>query len=148
MSKELFPHSDTFGYRLEYKEDKSTKVCWFCHSSHLQKYLDRYKPTSPKIDTHPNYEPFKCEKKTTTKAKAKVKSSTKTSGKSISKTAKKAPKQKLFADVETYVTVKAPPAAPRRRSKVPKPINVGNRKTDCPRLLQDRFTVKVKKDTN
>jgi hypothetical protein len=31
---------------------------------------------------------------------------------------------------------------------VPKPINVGNRKTDCPRLLQDRFEVKVKKDTN
>jgi len=126
MSKELFPHPDTFGYRLEYKEDKNVKVCWFCHSSHLQKYLDRYKPTSPKIDTHPNYEPFK----------------------SISKTAKKAPKQKLFADVDTYVKVKAPPAAPRRRSKVPKPINVGNRKTDCPRLLQDRFTVKVKKDTN
>jgi hypothetical protein len=131
MSKELFPHSDTFGYRLEYKEDKNTKVCWFCHSSHLQKYLDRYKPTSPKIDTHPNYESFTQTKKEQPKKR----------------TVKKQ-KQKLFADVDTYVKVKAPPAAPRRRSKVPKPINVGNRKTDCPRLLQDRFTVKIKKDTN
>ena len=121
MMKELFPHSDTFGYRLEYKEDKNTKVCWFCHSSHLQTYLDRYKPTSPKIDTHPNWEPFTLEKKEKPKKR----------------TVKKQ-KQQLFADVETYVNVKAPSKAPRRRSKAPKPLNVGKRTSDRSNLLQDK----------
>ena len=129
MMKELFPHSDTFGYRLEYKEDKNTKVCWFCHSSHLQKYLDRYKPQSPKIDTHPNYELFTQTKKEKPKKR----------------TVKKQ-KQQLFADVETYVSVKAPPKAPRRRSKTPQAINVGKRTSDRSNLLQDKCrTVKDNK---
>lgn len=119
--KELFPHSDTFGYRLEYKEDKNVKVCWFCHSSHLQKYLDRYKPTSPKIDTHPNYESFTQPKKEKPKKR----------------TVKKQ-KQKLFADVDAYVSIKAPSKASRRRSKVPKPLNIGKRTSDRSNLLQDK----------
>ena len=119
--KELFPHPDTFGYRLEYKEDKNMKVCWFAHSSHLQKYLDRYKPQSPKIDTHPNYELFSQTKKEKPKKR----------------TVKKQ-KQQLFADVDTYVTVKAPSKASRRRSKTPQAINVGKRTSDRSNLLQDK----------
>ena len=119
--KELFPHSDTFGYRLEYKEDKNVKVCWFCHSSHLQKYLDRYKPTLPKIDTHPNYESFTQPKKEKPKKR----------------TVKKQ-KQQLFADVDAYVSIKAPSKASRRRSKVPKPLNIGKRTSDRSNLLQDK----------
>lgn len=121
MSKELFPHPTTFGYRLEYKEDKNVKVCWFCHSSHLQKYLDRYKPTSPKIDTHPDWESFTQEKKETPKKR----------------TVKKQ-KQQLFADVDAYVSIKAPSKASRRRSKVPKPLNIGKRTSDRSNLLQDK----------
>lgn len=121
MSKELFPHPNTFGYRLEYKEDKNVKVCWFCHSSHLQKYLDRYKPTSPKIETHPDWETFTLEKKEKPKKR----------------TVKKQ-KQQLFADVDAYVTVKAPPKASRRRSKAPKPLSIGKRTSDRSNLLQDK----------
>ena len=133
MSKELFPHPDTFGYRLEYKDGKNMKVCWFCHSSHLQTYLDRYKPTSPKIDTHPNWEPFTQEKKETPKKRTVKKQ-------------KKKQKQQLFADVDTYVTVKAPSKAPRRRSKTPQAFNVGKRTSDRSNLLQDKCrTVKDNK---
>lgn len=147
MIKELFPH-DGFGYRLEYKDGVDKKICWFCHHTHVQKYLDRYKIVDHKIDIHPDYPPLTiptCENKTVTKAKAKTKAknTTKSSGKSTTKTVKPTPEKKLFADVDTYV--KITPKETKRRSKAPKPINPGSRASDCPRVLQDRF--KIKKNT-
>lgn len=42
MSKQiLFPYS-TFPIRLEYKEGKNKKICWFQHVSHLEKHIARY----------------------------------------------------------------------------------------------------------
>lgn len=140
MSKELFPHTG-FGYRMEYKDGADKKICWFCHHTHVDKYLQKYKIVDPKIDVHPDYPPLTtltCKTKTVTKAK----SSTKSSGKNITSTVKPTPKKKLFADVETYV--KITPEAPRRRSKALKPINPGSRASDCPKVLQDRFQCKKK----
>ena len=36
----LFPY-DTFGFRLEHKDDG--KVCWFSCQEHLDKYIERHK---------------------------------------------------------------------------------------------------------
>ena len=45
----LFPY-DTFGFRLEHKDDG--KVCWFSCQEHLDKYIDRHKlkPKEVKLD--------------------------------------------------------------------------------------------------
>jgi len=45
----LFPY-DTFGFRLEHKDDG--KVCWFSCQEHLDKYIDRHKlkPREVKLD--------------------------------------------------------------------------------------------------
>ena len=37
-----FPY-ETFPYRLETKEGKTKKVCWFSHESHVHKYIGRHK---------------------------------------------------------------------------------------------------------
>ena len=37
-----FPY-ETFPYRLESKEGKTKKVCWFSHESHVHKYIERHK---------------------------------------------------------------------------------------------------------
>jgi predicted amidophosphoribosyltransferase len=37
-----FPY-ETFPYRLETKEGKTKKVCWFSHESHVHKYIERHK---------------------------------------------------------------------------------------------------------
>lgn len=35
---------DIFDIKLTYKNSKKEKItCWFCHKSHLKKYLIRYK---------------------------------------------------------------------------------------------------------
>lgn len=126
MSKNLFPH-EGFGYRLEYKDGIDSRICWFCHSSHLDKHLKRYDIKNHKIDVHPDYPPLA---QIEVPKKRTVKKSTPKS------------KQKLFADVDTYV--KITPEAPKRRSKAPKPINPGSRASDCPKVLQDRFQCKKK----
>lgn len=41
-SQNLFPY-DRFPFRLEYKEGKSNKVCWFDCQDNLNKYIDRHK---------------------------------------------------------------------------------------------------------
>ena len=45
----LFPY-ETFGFRLEYKDDG--KVCWFSCQEHLDKYIERHKlkPKEVKLD--------------------------------------------------------------------------------------------------
>ena len=40
-----FPY-ETFPYRLETKEGKTKKVCWFSHESHVHKYIERHKLAS------------------------------------------------------------------------------------------------------
>ena len=45
-----FPY-EGFPYRLEYTDGKDEKVCWFMCEEHLQKYIDRYKPTNASIQT-------------------------------------------------------------------------------------------------
>jgi len=40
-----FPY-ETFPYRLETKEGKSKRVCWFSHESHVHKYIERHKLAS------------------------------------------------------------------------------------------------------
>jgi len=37
-----FPY-ETFHYRLETKEGKTKKVCWFSHESHVYKYIEQHK---------------------------------------------------------------------------------------------------------
>jgi hypothetical protein len=37
-----FPY-ETFPYRLEHKEEKGKKICWFQHESHATKYIERHK---------------------------------------------------------------------------------------------------------
>lgn len=37
-----FPY-ETFPYRLELKEGKSKRICWFSHESHVHKYIERHK---------------------------------------------------------------------------------------------------------
>lgn len=133
MSKELFPHS-SFGYRLEYKDGADKKVCWFAHHTHITKYIDRYKlkKASCKIDVHPDFPPLEQEKPTTKAPSAKK----------VSTTTKK-PKQKLFADVDTYV--KITPEAPKRTRKASKTKKVETDASECPRVLQDRFQCKKNK---
>lgn len=38
----LFPY-ESFGYRLQFGENKNTTVCWFECQEHLDKYLERYR---------------------------------------------------------------------------------------------------------
>lgn len=39
----LFPYYETFPYRLEHKEGKGKKLCYFQHESHVVKYIERHK---------------------------------------------------------------------------------------------------------
>ena len=57
----LFPY-ETFGFRLEHKDDG--KVCWFSCQEHLDKYIDRHKlkPKEVKLD-YKNGKPVKHSKK-------------------------------------------------------------------------------------
>jgi predicted amidophosphoribosyltransferase len=40
--KEEFPHSG-FPYRLEHKEGKDNKICFFQCEQHMKKYIERHK---------------------------------------------------------------------------------------------------------
>lgn len=42
IATEKFPYID-FPFRLEYKEEKTNKICWFECQEHLDKYVERYK---------------------------------------------------------------------------------------------------------
>jgi len=42
IATEKFPYTD-FPFRLEYKEEKTNKICWFECQEHLDKYVERYK---------------------------------------------------------------------------------------------------------
>lgn len=52
--QKLFPY-ETFPIRLEYKEGKDTKICWFQCFDHFQKHMLRYRlnPKDCKIDFAP-----------------------------------------------------------------------------------------------
>jgi len=52
--EKLFPY-ETFSVRLEYKERRDTKICWFQCFDHFQKYMLRYglNPKDCKIDFAP-----------------------------------------------------------------------------------------------
>ncbi len=100
-TEELFPHSN-FGYRLEHKDRNDNKICWFCHHTHVGKYLEKYKidVSQCKIDVHPDYPPLdvkpeKVKKPRTTK------------------------KDKVFADVDTYVKITDVEEKPKRTRKQP-----------------------------
>lgn len=41
MKKEKFPYTE-YQYRLEYKEGKEKKICFFACSEHLMKHVNRY----------------------------------------------------------------------------------------------------------
>lgn len=45
-----FPY-EGFPYRLEYTDGKEERICWFTCEEHLQKYIERYKPTNATIET-------------------------------------------------------------------------------------------------
>lgn len=45
-----FPY-EGFPYRLEYTDGKDERVCWFMCEEHLQKHIERYKPTNASIQT-------------------------------------------------------------------------------------------------
>ena len=45
-----FPY-EGFPYRLEYTDGKEERICWFMCEEHLQKYIERYKPTNATIET-------------------------------------------------------------------------------------------------
>lgn len=47
---DAFPY-EGFPFRLEHKDGKDNKVCWFSCQEHLQKYIDRYKPIDGNIQT-------------------------------------------------------------------------------------------------
>lgn len=145
MSDQLFPHTG-FGYRLEFKDKADKKICWFCHPSHVTKYIERYKIdiNECKIDIHSDYPAI--EGLTTKKAPKKT---TKTT------TTKKPKKQELFADLDTYVKIKEPetkpkrsrkasPAAPRSARKTPQATPKGQPTQEAPRLLSDRFKASKK----
>ena len=100
-TEELFPHS-SFPYRIEHAEKNDNKICWFTHSSHVQKYIDRsqLKAGTYTVDVHPAYaslEPL--EIKTEKKVKPK--------------------KQQLFADLDTYVKVSEKPKRTRKAATAP-----------------------------
>jgi hypothetical protein len=130
---ELFPHSN-FGYRLEFKDGAENKICWFCNSAHIIKYMEKYKvdTKNSKIDIHPDYPPL-----VAVEEKKKVRKS-----------------KQLFADLDTYVKItedkpkqrsrKAPPAAPTTARKTPKATPKGKTTEECPKLLSDRFKAKKK----
>ena len=42
ISTEKFPF-ESFPIRLEYKDGKDSRICWFQCEEHLQKHLERYK---------------------------------------------------------------------------------------------------------
>ena len=42
IATEKFPYID-FPFRLEHKDGKSIKICWFECKEHLDKYVERYK---------------------------------------------------------------------------------------------------------
>lgn len=127
-TEELFPHP-TFPFRIEHIERGDKKICWFSHSSHVQKYIDRAKLTqgSYTIDVLPGHSlvDIKTEKKTKQK-------------------------KELFADLDTYVKVtdkpkrsrkaaappvEAPPAPPRSARKAPVKATKG---TDAPEAPKRR----------
>lgn len=41
VEKEKFPHNG-FEYRLDQKEGKETRICWFQSEDHLKKHIQRY----------------------------------------------------------------------------------------------------------
>jgi len=45
-----FPY-EGFPYRLEYTDGKEDRICWFTCQEHLQKHIDRHKPTNASIQT-------------------------------------------------------------------------------------------------
>ena len=45
-----FPY-EGFPYRLEYTDGKDERVCWFMCEEHLQKHIERHKPTNASIQT-------------------------------------------------------------------------------------------------
>jgi hypothetical protein len=115
-TEDLFPHSN-FGYRVEHKDGNDNKICWFCHHTHVAKYFEKYKidASTCKIDVHPDYPPLE-------EKQEKVKKPRTTK------------KDKVFADLDTYVkitdveekpkrtrkkTAEAAPAAPRSGRKTP-----------------------------
>ena len=50
-----FPYS-TFPIRLEFKEDKKTRVCYFQDTTHLNKYLIKHKINKKTADIRYNEE--------------------------------------------------------------------------------------------
>lgn len=96
-TEELFPHP-TFPYRIEHAERGDIKICWFSHSSHVQKYIDRskLKAGTYTLNVHPDYATvdIKTEKKTRQK-------------------------KELFADLDTYVKVTDKPKRSRKASAPP-----------------------------
>jgi hypothetical protein len=97
-TEELFPHS-SFPYRIEHAEKNDNKICWFTHSSHVQKYIDRsqLKAGTYTVDVHPAYAPLEIK----TEKKVKLK------------------KQQLFADLDTYVKVSEKPKRTRKAATAP-----------------------------
>lgn len=39
--KPFFPE-EKYNIKLTYSDKKEKRICWFCHQSHLDKYLKRY----------------------------------------------------------------------------------------------------------
>ena len=75
-----FPY-ENFPIRLEYKDGKDSKICWFECEEHLQKHLDRYKLKKKDI-TVENRDAKPVRSRKTNKGSVEQKSGTKGKGSS------------------------------------------------------------------
>lgn len=100
-TEDLFPHAN-FGYRVEHKDRNDNKICWFSHPTHVEKYILKYKinVSECRIDVHPDFTPLE-----TKQEKVKKPRTTK--------------KDKVFADLDTYVKITDVEEKPKQTRKQP-----------------------------
>ena len=73
-NENLFPY-EKFPVRLEYSDDRESKICWFECEEHLQKYLEKYKLSKkPTKITYKDAKPIVRSKKHTGNMEQKPKS--------------------------------------------------------------------------
>ena len=112
-TEEKFPHP-TFPFRLEYKDGKDLRVCWFSQELYLNKHVERYGIKDCVKEAAPGFAITPPKPKRTRKPKkapSGSKGSQASKTKKVSKPAAKAPKPKAapkktkktkFSTLETF----------------------------------------------
>jgi len=113
--EELFPHGDTFAYRLQLTENVEGlgNIAWFQCEFHLTKHVERYRITKGKIDVMKGAAPMskdplapkRTRKASGTKASqaSKAKKTTKPAAKTKSKPrTSKTAKKEVFSSLDTF----------------------------------------------